>query len=74
MGGDVIDRAARAINPFAWYPECADPETYQHEAKRQARAVLEAIREPSSEMLEGFGIHKARMRQNWQAMIDAALA
>lgn len=38
------------------------------------RAVLQAIREPSEGMLEGFGIHKSRMRQNWQDMVDAALA
>lgn len=42
--------------------------------RRIARAVLLAFREPSEGMLEGFGIHKSRMRQNWQDMVDAALA
>lgn len=35
-------------------------------------AVLEQLREPTPAMLESFGIHKGRMRLNWQAMLDAA--
>jgi hypothetical protein len=41
-------------------------------ANQYADAVLAAMRTPTEEMLEGFGIHKAHMKQNWQAMIDAA--
>ena len=35
-------------------------------------AVLDQLQEPTPAMLEGFGIHKARARENWKAMLAAA--
>ena len=47
--------------------------TPQESLRNDVRAVLQAIREPSEAMLEGFGLHAARVRINYQLMIDAAL-
>lgn len=37
-------------------------------------AILDALYEPTESMLAGFGVHKGRMRLNWQAMLTAAKA
>lgn len=66
---EVLSGAAgRPVNGMAMEPweECRD--TYLGDAD----AVLEAMREPTEEMLAIFGIHRSVMASNWQAMIDAA--
>lgn len=66
---DPLERASRAILDVA----SVDRDGFIENGREIACAVLIAIREPSEFMLEGFGIDKARMKQNWGAMIDAAL-
>jgi hypothetical protein len=71
---EPLERAAKAIAKRN-YPGAseADIEEMWGGYVDDARTVLEAIREPSEGMLEPFGIHKARMKMNWKAMIDAIL-
>lgn len=77
------EKIARAIWAAVDLPEYADiagrNEQFDHMSAtvratffRQADAVLEAMREPDEGMLANFGIHKTWVKQNWQAMIDAA--
>lgn len=68
-----LERAARAVLDTIFVVEEDSGPTIDN-PEEVVRAVLQAIREPSEGMLEGFGIHKSRMRQNWQDMVDAALA
>jgi len=80
MEATALERASRALaanladgesSPGQWFIEGG---LYSDKMLQDiARAVLMAIREPSEEMLASFGIHKARVAQNWQAMIDAAI-
>lgn len=76
-----LERAANAIEHE--FVELADPDGPISScgiAKRVARAVLEAIREPSEAMLDA-GEENGQVpyepgifvREAWQAMIDAAL-
>lgn len=70
---DIIERAARALcehKAYDW-PSGAD---MQEQWKDQARAVLQAIREPTEDMMAASNrIPHARDEEIYQAMIDAAL-
>lgn len=78
-----IERAARAIHNFRQsrgFGGLATWESEPHEIHTlhldTARAVLEALREPSDFMLDAGGNYvetRLDTRENWQAMIDAAL-
>lgn len=80
---DIIERAARAmaaegvkfIEPWNkdnfWDGFLTEKQKEAFRAK--ARAVLQAIREPSKEMLEVGGGAKGLKTRLWHAMIDTAL-
>jgi hypothetical protein len=71
---NTLERAARALQT-AWdkgedtlhLPPLTFTDT---EATALILAVLKAIREPDDSVFEAFGIHRARMRRNWQDCID----
>lgn len=72
-----MERAARAIQQ--WHHENGKLRPSLQEAEGQARAVLQAIREPSEEMnTAGMEVTGDKLgdhvQSTWQAMIDAALA
>ena len=74
---DMRERIARAINPFAYY-EGTD-QCYRDDALRSADAVLEAMREPTEEMVQArIDCYPRELRikpydlEVWQTMIDAA--
>lgn len=84
---EMIHRVAKAINPRAW----GDPNEYlfddwrkqaQNRALAQARAAIEAMREPTISMVwcgaratQGDDLHPTNGEVNaaWRAMIDSAL-
>ena len=83
----MVERVARAIDPGAWEDDLSTPTrdgVISFHKRRQyscviARAVIEAMREPTSLMLKegaaGSGEDsEATALGAWDAMIDAALA
>lgn len=81
-----IERAARALARFSVRDESQFPYISKSEAERswpafepQARAVLQAIREPSEAMLQAGEAHMDEVAPNepvdliWKDMIDAVL-
>lgn len=89
----MIERIARTLagadvgvfdHPETYTPE--DPAEAQEYYRDQARAVLQAIREPSAEMVEAAGNQDLGLPRNdgfigpvaasiaWHSMIDAALS
>lgn len=84
-----VEQVARAIAPYAWndsfWQEPGRRNQYdrnqrhvQRTAMREARAAIEAMREPSPEMTAAFDRAcdehgHCMMRYGWRAMIDAAL-
>jgi len=85
MSGEMSERVARAILPSAWDIEATDAfkAEFQKHAKSRARAAIEAMREPTKEMLEsGAGEvwlfdpdvdgPNAKAGDVWRAMIDEA--
>lgn len=79
---NMIEHAARAMDPWAWdWAEYLDPE-YRAKALNQARAVIAAMRKPTGAMLEAAReadyedvseLSTANDLIIWKAMIDAAL-
>lgn len=73
-----LEKAARALCRVDGHPEDARMEgkPLWQDYLPEARAVLEAIREPSVDMVYDGGINHppADTISIWQAMIDAALA
>lgn len=93
---DMVERVARAIDPQAFdgrYPTTYPPqniiardrflagERRQKKARKQARAVLAALREPTEAMIaaadnlnpgSGLPYEPGSPAQVWRAMIDAA--
>lgn len=83
---EMIERVARAI----WASEYTSPwpdgdgypdDEYRLVARKQARAAIEAMREPTDAMKAvdgihwGYGCHVCGgLTEGWQAMIDAALS
>jgi hypothetical protein len=81
---EMVERVARAIakarHPGLTWPTKSDPEYIQtvHTYLRDARAAIEAMREPTEEMIkasnrEWDGRMSHRSSGAWQVMIDAAL-
>lgn len=74
---DMIERVARAISPDCWdtsdWTMRPHNSAARHNAKRAARAAIEAMREPTDAMVQA-GINEGHKCGNWYpAMIDAAL-
>ncbi|WP_088471892.1 hypothetical protein [Sphingopyxis witflariensis] len=73
-----LERAARALCRLDGHPENAtmDRKPLWADYLPEARAVLQAIREPSVSMLSAADRHDKRdaSADAWRAMIDAALA
>ena len=68
MTESMIERVARAI-----YDEAAD-KPYATDLEPIARAAIEAMREPTREMLAaGMNEEGVDLLSEWRAMIDAAL-
>lgn len=79
---ELVERVARVLcetrRRCGWFfgdgrSKIARPTAADYE---QARAAILALREPSEEMLRGFGNGKAlraRAKLQWRAMIDAEL-
>lgn len=75
---EMIERVARAIDPAAfsydairWYWELW-AEKRQQKARENAAAAIEAMREPTDEMVEE-GAGRGNVRVTWSMMIDEAL-
>lgn len=82
--GDMVERVARAIyernskrTNYVW-PDDVYP-AIRNRCLRDARAAIEAMREPTEEMVnagavaEGDTNLEAQARSLWEAMIDAIL-
>lgn len=83
MAETMLDKAVAAAWPFLW--DAADTSTPSHDAARaRMRAALQAIREPSQEMIyagndeDGYfadgTTFNADCEKHWGAMIDAILS
>ncbi len=79
----IIERAARALAKSESGSDDWDglDEGVQQKLLANVRAVIEALREPSPEMIEdlllteaGGGIDTLKVSDTWQVMIDALLA
>lgn len=77
----LVERVARAIDPDAWDTEklVGARQFAQAKALRQARAAIEAMREPTEAMIlahsENGGLDfSEHVKTDWRAMIDAALS
>ena len=81
---DIIERAARALsgwtpNMTSWDGMVDDPKeslAIREHFRQMVRVVLQAIREPSEEMIEAGNIADRGMlpwKGQWQAMIDTLL-
>jgi hypothetical protein len=74
---DIIERAARAIVTRNWPSLCeADVSEMWSCHVKDARAVLEALREPDEGMLKVAYLadeNELTAYDSWQAMIDQAL-
>ncbi len=77
MTETMIERVARAINAEAEGPDGRgwNDEDLRTKAncRAEARAAIEAMREPTEEMLRSVLLSREIAGQVWQAMIDAAL-
>jgi hypothetical protein len=78
---DMIEKVAKVLEPQAWAAlGIGDTLAYKSRrtsSLRKARAAIEALREPTNDMVWAhevphYGPDEAR--EAWQAMIDAALA
>ena len=73
---DMIERVARAIyegrNGSGCKPWAHQPKAHQEPYLKDARAAIEAMREPTPEM-ERVGAEELMSLEGWQAMISAAL-
>lgn len=73
---DPIERAAGALCKLDGHPSGATMRGWPlwHDYREEARAVLQAIGEPSETMLDAaHGNEHADWEAGWRAMIDAAL-
>ena len=85
---EMVERVARALR-FRFHGIAPDIEGFAildmatgdtiGDWRDQARAAIEAMREPTDEMLRGHsdnvdGLDPETARKDWEAMIDAALA
>lgn len=77
----MVERVARAINvlTMSWSDDDEMVVRAQNKVREQARAAIEAMREPTDEMVDA-GYHRAKpylgtetMAQAYRAMITAAL-
>ena len=83
---ELIERVARALamrDAKEQFPDLAEKmvntTTTIHDEERAQAAIAEILKdyaivpkEPTEAMLEGFGIHKARVAENYRVMIEAA--
>jgi hypothetical protein len=82
----MVERVARAIeaarygpiDDVIWREKWARILETDPYLPRQARAAIEAMREPTEEMLDAAreyrpAVHRLTFRDAWRAMIDAAL-
>lgn len=82
---DMVERVARALfdvrmqvavgaklhEPYAWEEE---NNVYREHCLREARTVIEAMREPTDEMAVAVGVqYDSGFQDGWYKMIDAAL-
>lgn len=70
----MVERVARAIDPFAWLTEYGS--NYRRtDSIRKAKEAIEAMREPTEGMLEaGYAVGpENQTHQIYEDMIDAAL-
>ena len=89
MAGEMVERVARAIDPFAWewidFTQANNPthmalqRTIEHQLQ-QARAAIVAMREPTDAMVEAGnydafpdGHGCGPIASAWREMIDEAL-
>lgn len=74
----MVERVARAIYEGRNGPRCMAWSRHSNEHRRpyidDARAAIEAMREPTEEMLFAADWLENGTRAAWQAMIDAALS
>jgi hypothetical protein len=77
MTDDMIERVARAIAGCETADDWGDLTSHwQEQFRKEARAAIEAMREPTTDMCEAGwdGFDDANVaRSVWHAMIDAAL-
>jgi hypothetical protein len=71
--GEMVDRVARAIYASGQFVKPWEKCSWQHACRRQARAAIAAMREPTEAMLNAAAIAK-ECESKWLCMIDAALA
>jgi len=74
---DMIERVAKAVKRCNVFP-LGDLREYlsNEDAITIARAAIEAMREPSEEMVDqcmDMGIHAMTQKAVWEKMLDAAL-
>lgn len=75
MTQSMIERAARAISRVQWesLEDAVEPDDAWESCIQEARAVIEAMREPTAAMM--IAMSKSRgEKASFQAAIDAALA
>ncbi|API59534.1 hypothetical protein BSL82_09595 [Tardibacter chloracetimidivorans] len=81
MANDMVTRCARALDPFLSGVHAFDagPPEYRAKCREAARAVIEAMREPTYEMRLSIPPRLGEMAYRdigdlWKAMIKAALS
>lgn len=73
---DMLERAARAIDADNKKQRLGDNASNMDICRDQTRAVLEAIREPTEEMVHAVAAYDNQdliVRRAWQVMIDFIL-
>jgi hypothetical protein len=86
---EMLERVAKAIDPDAFAPrapghevgKCPDCDAHVTAAMERARAVIEALREPTPDMLADEDVSASwrgcptciGLRDGWRTMIDIAL-
>lgn len=84
MSNEMIEAVAKAIDPSTMNTKCHIPNCIECEGnkeiiRKQAKAAIEAMREPTVEMMYSPDIDMSSQhdipstKEIWQAMIDAAL-
>lgn len=76
MAESMVERVARALHARKygeWYDGPCTMTDSQRECLASARAAIEAMREPTRDMIARGSWHRDNERLFWQAMIDAAL-
>lgn len=68
-----IDRSNGRVTGSGYSSSRHMPESYMRDFRDDARAAINALREPSDKMLAAGVVHDDATYSTWIAMIDAAL-